>query len=547
MRVFVNNVGGYVGSALAERLVNDGHEVVGTVAPEAFGKVAIKNVAETVDGSDPMELSDLILSADASVLSLAGQTGAIGAILRTFQAPIETDKKVICISSVTTWAKTPLAPPKTLGDLDAPPPEEGEIVVADDCHHEKDYRTRRSSQAADDMRTLETQIISANTPNLATCVVSAGLLYGREGGEFYNLLKDAWLVTEDALAVPNFGKQGGNCVPTLHVDDLSALVSNLLGTPLDTKYMVAVDKSQSTLEDIARAISTELANGPVRLMTADETEELCMDEPSATNLGTDCKFDVNGSFLASSGLLQEPTDVDEGGHKGFVYAAGLVANIGKVVGAFKTTNDLRPLRCVVMGPPGVGTGSYAQAMATKFCLQVITLADCIEVALALPDPPAPEGEPEEEEPAAPVDPKAKGGPAAAENPLTLKEQAQQAKEEGVGEGGKRASAQLTGELFQLMFQTKPCLNKGYVVDGTPMTRAGAGAVGGLRGAGRRRGRSAPAGAGLGGGVVAGVCHRAQPRRRAEERRRGLAEGPVCEAQPGNRQGRGGLRGAQGGL
>jgi hypothetical protein len=56
---------------------------------------------------------------------------------------------------------------------------------------------------------------------------------------------------------------------------------------------------------------------------------------------------------------------------------GLVDSIVNVVEEFITVRDLRPIRVAVLGGPGSGRSFWAEKIATRFYLPIISIRDLI--------------------------------------------------------------------------------------------------------------------------------------------------------------------------
>jgi len=80
-------------------------------------------------------------------------------------------------------------------------------------------------------------------------VVASGLTYGSGEEIFHFLFKTAW--HGQAPALQCFGN-GQNIVPTIHIKDLVAVIVNICDQNPKVRYLVAVDDSKNTLEEIVK-------------------------------------------------------------------------------------------------------------------------------------------------------------------------------------------------------------------------------------------------------------------------------------------------------
>lgn len=80
-------------------------------------------------------------------------------------------------------------------------------------------------------------------------MVASGLTYGTGEEIFHFLFKTAW--HGQAPALQCFGN-GQNIVPTIHIKDLAAVIVNICDQNPKVRYLVAVDDSKNTLEEIVK-------------------------------------------------------------------------------------------------------------------------------------------------------------------------------------------------------------------------------------------------------------------------------------------------------
>lgn len=121
---------------------------------------------------------------------------------------------------------------------------------------EDDYRRRRAHPNFKSHISAEKLVIKHGKTNKAkfiTYVVASGLTYGSGEEIFHFLFKTAW--HGQAPALQCFGN-GQNIVPTIHVKDLAAVIVNICDQNPKVRYLVAVDDSKNTLEEIVKVYLT---------------------------------------------------------------------------------------------------------------------------------------------------------------------------------------------------------------------------------------------------------------------------------------------------
>ncbi|XP_035869702.1 adenylate kinase 7 isoform X2 [Phyllostomus discolor] len=159
----------------------------------------------------------------------------------------EKRKLFILVSTVMTWART--------RPLD---PDDSEVPFT-----EEDYRRRKHHPHFLDHINAEKMVLKfgKNVKRFTTFVVAAGLQYGVEGGILHFFLKLAWL--GEVPALPVFG-EGSNIIPTIHVLDLAGVIQNIIDHVPKAHYVVAVDESAHTLEDLVKCISKNTGPGKIQ-------------------------------------------------------------------------------------------------------------------------------------------------------------------------------------------------------------------------------------------------------------------------------------------
>ncbi|OQR97358.1 adenylate kinase [Achlya hypogyna] len=431
MRVFVGNLSSPLGTEIARCLRSC--EVVGAVENLKQAQATKKRLVENRDpelgdglegpdafvespvvaANDKHSVSVLLKRCHVAIYSILDDPDATLEALKAFADGADDGPKLfVAVSSVLTWAKTPV------------PPKNDEWKG----HKEADFKTRKPARKYAEYKAVETQVLSARREGLATLVVAAGMIYGGAHSSLHYLLREAWLNTDADLIVPSVsGLHGANKLPMINLYDLARIVAKVATAPgaPSAPYMLAVDKAQSTLRDVCGAISGALGNGNLRDLSSAEAEELLLVERSMVHLQLDQVFDMEGSAL--DGL-----DIE------WQCQGGLVANIDAVVQDYIKCMDLRPVRVVLLGPPRVGKSTLAAALAKAYYLPHLTPAS---VALELLNT------------------------AKLEEPLlTLKEEVKRYKLELVN-----LPVALATELLRWRLSAPVCRNQGYVLDGAPVS------------------------------------------------------------------------------
>uniref|UniRef100_A0A2K5X5E3 Adenylate kinase 7 n=1 Tax=Macaca fascicularis TaxID=9541 RepID=A0A2K5X5E3_MACFA len=264
----------------------------------------------------------------------------------------EKRKVFILLSTVMTWARS-----KALD------PEDSEVPFT-----EEDYRRRKSHPNFLDHINAEKMVLKfgRKTRKFATYVVAAGLQYGAEGGMLHTFFKMAWL--GEIPALPVFG-DGTNVIPTIHVLDLAGVIQNVIDHTPKPHYLVAVDESVHTLEDIVKCISKNTGPGKIQKIPRENAY-----------LTKDLTQDCLDHLLVN--LRMEALFVKENFNIRWVAQTGFVENINSILKEYKQSRGLMPVKICILGPPAVGKSSIAEELAKYYKLHHIQLKDVISEAIA---------------------------------------------------------------------------------------------------------------------------------------------------------------------
>lgn len=333
MKIFVNNVDGFLAGALCADLYKISHHIVGTrkgrqddlvppMVKRIVPRVEVRRLLKAVAACDVViyDLHD----ADLEELEL---------VLRALQiSEIHHRMTFILISSVGVWARTqrgleevPIVQAEGTpggdeaeaegegegGEVAEAAPEaeagegEGEAAgtsAADTAAavpdappqmrpvalRSEDYTRRVPAPKFQEWKAIETQVLSLKeNATIRPYVVCAGVPYGNGEDAFLGLFKAAWQ-TRDSLRVIGEGK---NYIPMVHSRDAARLVRHVIEVGPTLDYHLAVDQGDCTQKALVTAVAKQysLSYEPqsvtvVEALLAELADILTMDlrlEPSA--------------------------------------------------------------------------------------------------------------------------------------------------------------------------------------------------------------------------------------------------------------------------
>lgn len=350
MKAYISALETSLGRDIALNLKEQEFEICGTVydAEKRAATVrATESSSENVILQDDAEQNAKLLNeADLIVFPMFEHPkDAVKAIrMIDFSIERESERKFIGISTVMTWSKNPA-------------PSEDSNGFSED-----NYKQRKPSRKYAEYKSAETQIIGSAREGFNTCVVAAGLLYGGAQTDFQYLFREAWLLNQAQLPIPSLsGNSGSNYLPTISIYDVSQIVCQLATMAPPKQYIIAVDKSSSTLKEIAQCVSNNLGTGKIRELTAEEAESITLEEPTISSMQVDMRFDIEGSALEQMGLDEEKLK----------HMSGLPENIKDIAADYVTSMDLRPLRIAVIGPPRAGKTTAAESLSKRYKLPLL--------------------------------------------------------------------------------------------------------------------------------------------------------------------------------
>ncbi|XP_056150104.1 adenylate kinase 7-like [Lampris incognitus] len=336
-----------------------------------------------------------------------------------------TSQKIfILVSTVMTWA---LTKPKDPDESDAPLTEE-------------DYRRKRPHPNFRNHSNLEKLVLKlgrAKKSKLISYVVASGLLYGKEENVFHQFFKKSWLMDSPSVSV--FGP-GTNYIPVIHVYDLGRVIQNIIDLRPKSRYILAVDDSADTLEDIIMMLSAVLGPGKVKKVPKEEAmlkgdlepEELdCLS--INLHLESVCVKDLNLNWACE---------------------AGMVENMERIVEEYKDSRHLLPIRICLFGPPAVGKTTVAEKLCKHYQVHHIKLKIVIEEKISQLEEILRGGDPERDDDEEAV-------AAAKEQLETI--------QESIKENKGQLADHLVCHILQEKLNSMPCRNHGFVLDGFPNT------------------------------------------------------------------------------
>ncbi|XP_051941701.1 adenylate kinase 7 isoform X1 [Hippocampus zosterae] len=339
-----------------------------------------------------------------------------------FQRP----KCFILISTVMTWACS-----------EAVSSDELELPFTDD-----DFRRRKAHPNFQKHLELEKMVGKMGKIDrglFSTYVVVSGLQYGMGEQVFHLFFKISWLGQENET--PVFG-EGNNIVPTIHVSDLASVIKKIIECQPKPNYLVAVDYSNNTMEDIVKAIACALGLGKIQKKPFEEAflkQDLSIMDIDLLHVNL-CMEGVHLKELFSIHWLCE---------------FGLVENIELVVEEYRQVRGLLPIRMCVLGPPAVGKTRVSQQICDHYMLHHIRLNETVsETILNLEcivrNTPS---ETENEESAAAIE---------AQELLNIFK-------DNMEQNGGFLDDQLLVKVMTDKLTSNPCKNQGFVLDGFPKT------------------------------------------------------------------------------
>ncbi|NXR50358.1 KAD7 kinase, partial [Hippolais icterina] len=333
------------------------YEIVGTLSkPESTNPLFAK---ETYTVSSREALISHLLECDIVLYNITEDASQIeeatwaASALHNEIKTFAKQKLFILVSTIMTWGNTK--------PLD---PENPEAPFND-----QDYRRRKPHPSFMDYINAEKHILKlgkTNKKKFSTYVVASGHQYGAEEELFHYFFKICWL--GETPAIPVFG-DGNNIIPTIHIYDLAVVLQNVADHRPDFQYILAVDTSMHTLEELVKCISKTIGPGKIEKVPKEDAFQ----SKELTQMQLDMLF-VN--------LQMESIYLKENFNIKWVAEEGLIENIAQVVTEYKQTRGLLPLKVYIHGPPASGKSTIAKELCKHYKLHYVRTNDAISEKIA---------------------------------------------------------------------------------------------------------------------------------------------------------------------
>lgn len=260
---------------------------------------------------------------------------------------LEKEKIFILLSSVMTWAKTKTADP-----------DDPEATLS-----EEDYRRRKPHPNFKEHFDAEKEIMKLSKKHkskIKMYVIASGILYGEEENIFHDFFKRAWSSSQELVIYD----KGTNVIPTIHVKDLAGIIQNIADSKPANKYILAIDDSKNTLEEIVKSISSTLSTGKVQKMVKDQVLVENQVQP-------------NDLEILMVDLRLEPVTIKEEMKIKWLAETGLVENIEIIANEYKKSRNLLPIKVCILGPPGSGKSFYSDKLGHDYQIKTLKIKEVI--------------------------------------------------------------------------------------------------------------------------------------------------------------------------
>ena len=138
---------------------------------------------------------------------------------------------------------------------------------------EKDYKERKCENIYEKLKQIEDRALELGEMNynINTFVIAAGIRYGRGESTLSNLFLKAINLEEiDIINDPHMS------VPTIHVEDLAAIVKRIIRRRYFYPYIFGVDKTEDqTQETLIKGISAGIGSGKVNYKSTFSIDDEC--------------------------------------------------------------------------------------------------------------------------------------------------------------------------------------------------------------------------------------------------------------------------------
>ncbi|KAI9325435.1 hypothetical protein DFJ73DRAFT_801962 [Zopfochytrium polystomum] len=407
--------------------VDTGDKMRDLARREAIDKVAVpgakpKWVQEIVPRDDQNAMKEALLASDIIIFdlltSLDEAAWAIEMLSEMSESFVDHPKTFIAVSTIMTWAKTKV-------DQDDP-----DAFLAED-----EYRRRKPHPNYKNHVNVEKSVIRCGKKSaLRTFVVASGLVYHAGDNLFHYMFKSAWHNAD----IPCYG-DGSNALPTIHLDDLCNIIVEVADVQPETRYLLAIDDSKSTLMELTKGISETLGTGRIRKMPK-EAALLNKNMPQSD-------YD-----MLHVNLRLEPGHVKDMSFE-WKYDAGILENLPQLIQEYKDARGLSPLKIVLHGPPASGKSTIARALAEYYDIHLLDVEAVVHDAIAR------------------LERRAAGNlrPEEADDDIDAdRELLDELREAARANNGRYPEEQIVNFVRDRL-RSMPCRNQGYVLDGFPTT------------------------------------------------------------------------------
>jgi len=459
MRIFINNVDSYVGKALCadlRQVLGKDNRIIGTMTSDdltvdmdALETMGVKRLVSRKDRTQYLQdvLSCSLIVFDLHSCKLEDAEEVIKQLkiaklekeVQTAKGDVKKEERnvvFILISSVNVWAKTKgdRVPVLEEGEEEEEEAVEGEEGAPAKIKKTKpkelrdsdlDRRTPEQASLFEAWKYLETLTLSLSSKDgLRPHVIAAGILYGNGETTFNDLFKEAWLTR----ATHSIIEPGDNYIPCVHVRDVSRLTRVVVQDAKVGPYLIAVDKARLTQAQIVQGVVNKISTArEVPIRPAEEVQSEFKDV---------MKLD----------LIMQPSAPMRSKEFPWWCKTGIVDNMDRVADEFCKWRNLRPIKMVIIGPPGSGAEGFCQNVALRYLHEdppLLTFDSIVQEAMEVRD--------------------ASGEPTKAARILKRKVKKVEAKP------GSRLPLKIRTKLVRERLLSNVCRYRGYVLEGYPQS------------------------------------------------------------------------------
>jgi adenylate kinase len=442
MRVFVNNVDGFLAGAICADLWKLGPSFVGTRKGRA-DELVPPMVKKIVPRVEVRRLLKAVAACDVIIYDLHdADLEELELVLQTLHSSqLRQDVVFILLSSIGVWARTqreyeevfkepepvelprvdtpvetepppsapvaapkakvkgkapapnPTPPPKTPTPVEPAPVVEAQAdeAVADAEPvaptlrprplRSEDYVRRVPALKFQEWKAIETQVLALkDKPGISPYVVCCGIPYGNGEDAFLGLFKAAWQTLPTLRVIG----EGDNYLPLVHARDAARMVREVVEQRPCLEYHLAVDRGDLTQRDLVESVAAEF--GMTEPIPSISVPEALLAE-LADILTLDLRM-LPSSLVEAAAPLVASSSNDAGGTPDGSTAPepsfrwwceqGLATNIGKISSEFCRWRRLAPVRICIAGPPGTGADELAQRLAKQYCVPSVDFYQLVE-------------------------------------------------------------------------------------------------------------------------------------------------------------------------